>query len=78
MVKFLTVSEAKPKLGKLLDSAGAGRPVYLRRKSAIYRIEPVAFPEPIPVRPVGYFAIEADDPFIALANSAKPTFVIAP
>jgi hypothetical protein len=74
MLKALTVSEAKPKLGSLLDKAGKGQSVYLRRKERLYRIEPVVEIEPIPVRPFGYFTVEADDPMVALANSALPSF----
>jgi hypothetical protein len=74
MLKALTVSEAKPKLGSLLDKAGNGQSVYLRRKERLYRIELVAEIEPIPARPFGYFNIEGDDPMVALANSARPSF----
>ncbi len=74
MLKALTVSQAKPLLGKLLDKAGAGQSVYLRRKEQLYRIEPVAEVEPIPSRPFGFFAVEEGDPMIALANSAPANF----
>lgn len=78
MVKALTVSEAKPKLGSLLDKVGNGQAVYLRRKDRLYRIEPVTEVEPIPDRAVGYFQIDANDPMIALANSAPPQFTPTP
>lgn len=78
MLKALTVSEAKPKLGWLLDQAGAGHVVYLRRKTQLFRLEPVAEVEPIPNRPFGYFSFEADDPLIALANSAPANFTPTP
>jgi hypothetical protein len=74
MFKTFTVSQAKLKLGHLLDQAGAGQPVYLRRKARLYRIEPVAEVEPIPSRPFGFFPVEAGDPLIALANSAPASF----
>jgi hypothetical protein len=74
MFKALTVSEAKPKLGRLLDKAGDGQAVYLRRKKRLFRIEPVTEIEPIPNRPVGYFAVEDGDPMVALANSAPASF----
>jgi hypothetical protein len=74
MLKALTVSQAKPKLGSLLDKAGKGHAVYLRRKDRLYRIEPVAEVEPIPNRPIGFFAVEEADPMIALANSAPAHF----
>ena len=74
MLKSLTVSEAKPKLGRLLDKAGAGQAVYLRRKDQLFRLEPVAEIEPIPNRPFGYFDCEEDDPMLRLANSAPTSF----
>lgn len=77
MLKALTVSEAKPKLGSLLDKVGKGQPVYLRRKERLYRIEPVAEVEPIPNRPFGAFAVERDDALVALANAAPASFAPA-
>ncbi len=78
MPKAFTVSEAKPKLGRLLDRAGAGQAVYLRRKEQLFRIEPVAEIEPIPNRPFGYFNCEETDPMVALANSAPASFTPNP
>lgn len=77
MLKALTVSQAKPKLGSLLDKASTGQAVYLRRKTRLYRIEPVAEVEPIPSRPFGFFAVDGDDPMLALANSAPASFAPA-
>ena len=74
MFKALTVSEAKPKLGRLLDKARDGQTVYLRRKARLFRLEPVAEVEPIPSRPFGYFQVEELDPMIKLANSAPANF----
>jgi len=33
-------------------------------------IEPPAGVDPIPMRPIGYFAVKAADPMVALANAA--------
>ena len=74
MLKPLTVSQAKPRLGDLLDQAGNGESVYLRRKERLYRIEPVAEVEPIPNRPFGFFTVDEGDPMVALANSAPASF----
>lgn len=74
MPKALTVSEAKPMLGRLLDKAGDGHAVYLRRKDRLFRIELIVEVEPIPSRPYGYFAVEAGDPMVDLANSAPASF----
>ena len=74
MLKPLTVSQAKPRLGNLLDQAGKGESVYLRRKERLYRIEPVEDVEPIPSRPFGFFTVDEGDPMVALANSAPAAF----
>jgi hypothetical protein len=74
MIKAFTVSQAKPQLGRLLDQAGDGRAVFLRRKERLYRIDLVAEVEPIPQRPFGFFSIDSDDPLVALANAAPPSF----
>jgi hypothetical protein len=74
--KTLTVSQARAKLGEILDKAGGGQSVYIRRKKRLFRIEPVAEIEPIPNRRFGFFAIEADDPMTVLANSAPTRFVL--
>lgn len=78
MLKALTVSQVKPKLGKLLDEVGEGGTVYIRRKDRLYRIEPVAEIEPIPSRPFGFFGVEERDPMVPLANSAPPHFTEYP
>jgi hypothetical protein len=73
MLKALTVSQAKPRLGSLLDQATRGKTVYLRRKNRLFRIEPVTEVEPLPLRPTGYFEF-AEDELTALANRAEPSF----
>jgi len=78
MLKAITVSEAKPKLGRLLDRAGAGHAVYVRRKARLFRLEPVVEIEPIPTRPFGYFGCEEGDPMIVLANAAPASFTPGP
>jgi len=74
MLKTLTVSEARAKLGRLLDKAGKGQAVYLRRKKQLFRIEAVEESEPIPVRPIGYFDAKGDDPLTDLANAAPVSY----
>jgi hypothetical protein len=70
MLKTLTVSQAKPQLGKLLDRAGSGQAIFIRRKDRLFRIEAIAEYEPIPDRPLGYFLVEEGDPMLPMANSA--------
>ena len=76
MVKALTASEARSQLGRLLDRAVTGKPVYLRRGDRLVRLAPVAAAraktKPAAPRPVGYFKF--DDDLTALANRAEPSF----
>ncbi len=75
MLNTLTVSQAKGQLGALLDKAANGDAVFLRRKARVFRIEPVDVEiEPIPVRSVGYFAVDPGDPMVALANRSAASF----
>ncbi len=75
MVKALTASEARSQLGRLLDRAVTGKPVYLRLGDRLVRLTPVATRAktraPAP-RPFGYFTF--DDDLTALANRAEPAF----
>ena len=73
MQKALTVSQARPKLGRLLDQAIKGKRVLLRRGDRLLRIEPVMGKKnSIPQRPVGYFKFDAE--LSALANRTEPSF----
>jgi hypothetical protein len=54
---YLTLSTAKPKLGRLLDRVlKKGAPVVIRRGKRFVQISEYVVPEPIPQRPAGYFA----------------------
>src|ERR1035438_10576022 len=52
-MKPLTVTEAKPRLGNLVDRALRSEPIFLRRGKRIIQIVPAAMPDPIPVLPEG-------------------------
>jgi hypothetical protein len=57
LMDYLTVSAAKPKLGRLLDRVlRRGEPVIIRRGSRFVQITEYLVPDPIPQRPPGYFA----------------------
>ena len=57
LMEYMTVSSAKPKLGRLLDRVlRRGEPVIIRRGSRFVQIIEYLVPEPIPQRPPGYFA----------------------
>ena len=56
---YLTVTAAKPKLGRLMDRVlKKGEPVVIRRGKRFVQLSEYVVPEPIPQRPVGYFAVE--------------------
>jgi hypothetical protein len=56
---YLTVTAAKPKLGRLMDRVlKRGEPVIIRRGKRFLQLSEYIVPEPIPQRPVGYFAVE--------------------
>ncbi|MFZ5495415.1 MAG: hypothetical protein ACOZE5_08780 [Verrucomicrobiota bacterium] len=52
---ILTVSQAKPRMGRLIDRALGGEPVLIRKGNRLVQLTEYVVPEPIPVRPVGYF-----------------------
>ena len=66
MRNALSVSQARSKLGRLLDQAARGKPVYIRRGEHRLCIDLVAEREPIPMRPFGYFKF--DDELTAFAD----------
>ena len=73
MVKALTASEARRQLGRLLDRAATGKPVYLKRGDRLLRLAPVATRSKANSRrPFGYFTF--DDDLTALANRAACSF----
>ena len=74
MLRPLTVSEAKPRLGALLDQVSRGKEVFLRRKKRLYRLEEISEVVPIPSRPVGFFRFGDKDELTALADRAEPSF----
>jgi hypothetical protein len=55
-MKTLTVSEAKPRLGKLVDDALKEKPVFIRRGGRVVQLVPATMPAPIPVYPAGALA----------------------
>jgi hypothetical protein len=57
-MEYLTVSTAKPKLGRLMDRVlKKGEPVIIRRGNRFLQISEYVVPDPIPQRPAGYFAV---------------------
>jgi len=54
-MEILNLSEAKPRMGRLIDRALRGEAVVIRRGSRLIQLTEYLVPEPIPERPVGYF-----------------------
>lgn len=54
-MKTLSISEAKRDLGRVADQALRGEPVFIVRKAHILLLQEYHLPEPVPVRPPGYF-----------------------
>ena len=52
-MKTLTVSEAKPRLGRLVDDALNSKAVFIRRGRQVVQLVPATMPDPIPVYPAG-------------------------
>ena len=51
----VSVSEAKQRLGEIADRAIQGEHIVIVRKSKLLVLKPLEFPEPVPMRPPGYF-----------------------
>ena len=54
-MNVITVSQAKPKIGSLVDQALRGEPVLIRKGNRLVQMTEYVVPEPIPDRPPGYF-----------------------
>lgn len=67
-MEILTLSQAKPRMGRLIDQALHGEPVVIRKGNRLVQLTEYIVPEPIPERPVGYFRRRPAD--YALANRA--------
>jgi hypothetical protein len=51
----ISVSEAKQRLGEMADRAIEGEHIVIVRKSKLLVLKPLELPEPVPMRPPGYF-----------------------
>ncbi len=51
-----SLSKAKTYLGRLIDKASKGQPVYIVRGEHRFILQQVPPIDPIPIRPLGYFA----------------------
>jgi hypothetical protein len=68
-MNYMTVSAAKPKLGRLLDKVlKTGGPVVIRRGSRFVQLSEYLVPDPVPHRPPGFFAVTETPEEYARAN----------
>src|SRR5207244_715540 len=51
----VSISEAKQRLGEIADRAIEGEHIVIVRKSKLLVLKPLELPEPVPMRPPGYF-----------------------
>lgn len=56
MPTTVSISEAKQRLGEIADRALEGEQIVIVRKSKLLVLKQLEIPEPVPVRPLGYFA----------------------
>lgn len=55
MPNTISISEAKQRLGEIADRAIEGEQIIIVRKSKLLVLTPLELPEPVPMRPAGYF-----------------------
>ncbi|MFZ0918395.1 MAG: hypothetical protein WAN04_16005 [Candidatus Udaeobacter sp.] len=51
----VSISEAKQRLGEIADRAIEGEHIVIVRKSKLLVLKPLELPQPVPLRPPGYF-----------------------
>ncbi len=54
-MEILTLSKAKPRMGRLIDRALRGEAVVIRKGDRMVQLTEFVVPEPIPERPIGFF-----------------------
>lgn len=67
-MEIVTLSKAKPKMGRLIDRALRGEAVVIRKGDKMVQLTEFVVPEPIPERPIGFFRRRPKD--YDLANRA--------
>ena len=55
MPTTISISEAKQRLGEIADRAIQGEQIVIVRKSKLLVLKQLELPEPVPLRPQGYF-----------------------
>jgi len=60
-VETYTLSEAKAYLGRLVKKSASGITIYIEAKGKRFVLQSVREIEPIPIHPIGYFQLDAED-----------------
>jgi hypothetical protein len=69
-MEILTLSQAKPRLGRLIEQALRGEAVVIRKGNRMVQLSEFVVPEPILDRPLGYFRRRPEDYGVANAAAA--------
>jgi hypothetical protein len=64
----ISISEAKQRLGEFADRAIEGEQIVILRKSKLLVLKPLELPEPVPMRPPGYFQDCYDEDAVKESN----------
>jgi hypothetical protein len=75
---IFTLSSAKTYLGRLVEKASRGQPVYIVTRQRRFVLQEVPEIEPIPMRPPGYFAGAYNHAEIREDNETAKASVIRP
>ena len=65
---MISISEAKQRLGEFADRAIQGEQILIVRKSKLLVLKELEIPDPVPIRPAGYFADCYDDEYVLESN----------
>ena len=68
MATTLSITEAKQRLGEIADRAIQGEQIVIIRKSKLLVLKELEIPEPIPMRPPGYFDDCYDAEYVKESN----------
>ena len=60
LMKTIKISEAKRNFSKVFARAKRGETIILQNGDDYMQLVPCVMPEPIPLRPVGYFVADAE------------------
>lgn len=68
MAITLSISEARRRLGEIADRAIRGEQIIIIRKSKLLVLKELELPEPVPMRPPGYFEDCYDEEYVRESN----------